>query len=342
MSFGTVQAEKMTTESGYSLGAGNSSSFKNRIINGGMVVNQYSTTGTAVTFTSSNGYTLDRWNQTNTGSGTLTGTQSSVVPNTTYPYSYLATVSTGSSPASGTVVRLVQAIEGYNMADWAWGTADAKPVMLSFWVRSSLTGTFGGCLQVGTSNGNYVFQYTISAANTWQQVQIAIPANTAYTTNTTNSAGAMLYFDRGSGSSFEGTASTWTSAINKWRASGNVQLSATTGATWYMTGCQVEVGTVATSFDFRDYGRELLMCKRYYHASEALVFAQPTSSSLYIIAYYPVTMRAVPTIVRTGNGSVTGSTAGTTFSSTTTDYTFAGNGTGNIAAGGSYTASAEL
>ena len=338
MSFGTIQAEKMTTESGYSLGAGNASSFKNRLINGAMTIAQRGTA--AVTFDAADTYILDRWTQNNGGSATITGQQSTVAP-AGFINSLLVTTTSGGAPSSGQLRVLRQRIEGLNVSDLGWGTASAKTVTVSFWVRSNVTGTFACYVANASYNRSQVQTFSISVANTWEYKNVVFVGDTSGTWGTSTGIGIEFGFDVGSGSNFDATVGVWNAAFDS-RTSGAVTLSTTTSNNIYVTGVQFEVGTVATSFDFRDYGRELLMCKRYYHASEALVFAQPTSSSLYIIAYYPVTMRAVPTIVRTGNGSVTGSTAGTTFSSTTTDYTFAGNGTGNIAAGGNYTASAEL
>jgi hypothetical protein len=304
MSFGTVQAEKMTTESGYSLGAGNASSFKNRLINGGMVIDQRNA-GAAVTTTLT--YPVDRF-QNQITYGSLSFQQSSTAP-AGFKNSVAVTVTSGGTISASDRNALAQWIEGYNIADLDFGTASAKSVTLSFWVRSSLTGTFSGCLSNNVINRSFVFTYTINAANTWEQKAITIVGETTGTWQATTGQGLRVAFDLGTGTDrLTSTTNAWQNADNR-GATGAVQLSNTTGATWYVTGVQLEVGTVATSFDFRDYGTELALCQRYYylHASGASLpignFEWVTSTDLRSVIHFPTTMRAIPSVVATSGSN---------------------------------------
>ena len=236
--------------------------FRNRIINGDMRIDQRNA-GAAVS--AGNAYTLDRWAvRTDTGSGNTTQ-QSTTVP-TGFKNSLIVTIGTGASPTSGQRNYIQQNIEGLNVSDLAWGSASAKTVTLSFWVRSSLTGTFGGALQNSAGDRSYPFTYTISAANTYEYKTVTIAGDTTGTWLTTNGIGIALYIGLGLGSTFNGTAGAWAAADYR-SATGSTNVVATSGATFYITGVQLEVGSVATPFERRDYGRELIMCQRYYETS---------------------------------------------------------------------------
>jgi len=161
-----------------------------------------------------------------------------------------------------------QAIEGYNIADLAFGTADAATVTFSFWVRSSLTGTFGGTLLNSGASRNYVFSYTINSANTWEQKTVTIIGDTSGTWLTTNGAGFYVRFSIGAGSSVTGTAGSWSGTTYR-SVTGQTSVVGTSGATFYITGVQLEKGSTATSFDYRPYGTELALCQRYYEKSYA-------------------------------------------------------------------------
>jgi hypothetical protein len=309
MSYGTVQAEKMTTESGYSLGAGNSSSFKNRIINGNMDINQRAFSGDAVEF----GYTLDRWITFIGTSATWSVSQNagSVTPPSGFT-DYLGATSLAATTPSASQRNLVcQMIEGYNIADWAWGYPSAKPITLSFWVRSSLTGTFGAAINSTAQVVSATFSYTINAANTWEYKTITVQGpttNPAYW-DTTNGRGLWLFFDMGTGANFA-LDTTWGSSAKYTIGSSRTNVIGTNGATWYLTGVQIEVGTVATSFDYRPFGTELALCQRYCYvwsaanANSAIAGSGQAfgSSSAYILMKTPMTMRVPPvTFSSTGN-----------------------------------------
>jgi hypothetical protein len=236
--------------------------FKNRIINGGMVIDQRNA-GASVTPTST-GYTIDRWQATVSQSSKLSVQQNagSVTPPTGFT-NYLGVTSLSSySITSSDFFDVRQSIEGFNVADLNWGSSDAQTITLSFWVRSSLTGTFGGALKNSAGNRSYPFTYTINSANTWEKETITIPGDTTGTWLKTNGAGLIVQFGLGVGSTFTGTAGAW-AAENDLSSTGATSVVGTNGATFYITGVQLEKGSTATSFDYRPYGTELALCQRY-------------------------------------------------------------------------------
>jgi hypothetical protein len=250
---------------------------KNRIINGAMEIDQRNA-GASVTIVSNPTYTVDRWRFDISVGSKLSAQQSSVAP-VGFSNSMLITSLSAYTPSAGDQFVFNQLIEGFNTSDLNWGTSDAKTVTLSFWVRSSLTGTFGGSIRNNTVNRSYVFSYTINSANTWEQKTITIAGDTTGTWETTNSTGVRLSFSLGSGSSTGNTAGSWYTA-NYRSVTGETQLVATSGATLYITGVQLEVGSVATEFERRPYGLELSLCQRYYQHSYATGTAVGTATSV--------------------------------------------------------------
>jgi hypothetical protein len=264
--------------------------FKNRIINGAMVIDQRNA-GAAST-SSISGYFLDRWNVTQSTTGKLIAQQNagSVTPPTGF-INYLGVTSQSAySIAAGDYYRIYQPIEGLNMADLAWGTASAATVTLSFWVRSSLTGTFGGALQNNANNRSYPFSYTISSANTWEQKTITIVGDTSGTWLTTNGVGMYVFFGLGVGSTYSGTAGSWAGA-NYMSATGATSVVGTSSATFYITGVQLEKGSTATSFDYRPYGTEFQLCQRYYEQWSL-------TSSQYLSMGFAYSATAVRTVLQ--------------------------------------------
>ena len=263
MAYGVINAEQLTTQSGFTLGAGNASSFKNRIINGAMVIDQRNA-GASVTPTSTGGSTflLDRWKADISQASKFSVQQSSTAP-TGFTNSMAVTSLSAYAVGAAEVFAITQIIEGYNIADLGWGAAGAQTVTLSFWVRSSLTGTFGIVLENSANNRSYPATYTISAANTWEQKSITIAGDTSGTWVTNSGKGVQIKFGLGVGSTLSGTAGAW-AAADYWGATGATSVVGTNGATFYITGVQLEVGTVATSFDYRSYGTELALCQRYF------------------------------------------------------------------------------
>jgi len=277
--------------------------FKNRIINGAMVIDQRNA-GASYTLTSSQTYTLDRFFGAEDTDGVMTVQQSSTAP-TGFNFSALCTATTADASLGSTQhVYLGQKIEGFNTADLGWGTANAQTVTLSFWVRSSLTGTFGGSITNSAFSRSYPFSYTISSANTWEKKSVTIAGDTTGTwVGATNGAGIQLLFGLGVGSSFSGTAGAW-AAAGLMSVTGAVSVIGTLNANWYITGVQLEKGSTATSFDYRPYGTELNLCQRYYYkAITGTLFNQlafcnvRTTTSHYAFLQLPVTMRANPSSV---------------------------------------------
>ena len=304
---GTLSATGAVTLTG-SLNTPNTFGFKNRIINGGMVIDQRNA-GASVALTSAAKFITDRF-----AVRTVTGTGNTAIQSTTattgFVNSLLVTIGTGASPAANENNYILQSIEGFNIADLGWGTANAKTVTLSFQVRSSLTGTFGGALRNSAGDRSYPYTYTISSANTWTPVSVTIAGDTSGTWLTNNGEGIGVFFDLGTGSTFQGTAGAW-AATDYRAATGCVKLVSTSSANIYITGVQLEKGSTATSFDFRDYGRELIMCQRY-----ALMIKNGTTSidrfglgstvnatAVQMLIQHPVAFRATPTLTTTGTAA---------------------------------------
>jgi hypothetical protein len=288
-----------------------SPSWRNRIINGAMTIDQRNA-GAAVT--SLDAYAVDRWQYegSQTSKSTLQQNAGAVTPPAGFTNYYGATSSSAYSVLTSDFFFIGQRIEGFNVADLGWGTADAATVTLSFWVRSSLTGTFGGALSNGASNRSYPFTYSISSANTWEQKSVTIVGDTSGTWITNNGLGIRLRFSLGAGATFSGTAGAW-AAGNLASATGATSVVGTNGATFYVTGVQFERGTVATPFDYRNYGQELALCQRYFESSYVYV-----SATLYPL-YYKVSKRVAPVV--TGGGAGFSSSAVITTEQTFTSQT---------------------
>jgi hypothetical protein len=302
----TIDTSQNTTFA-QTINAPNTFGFKNRIINGAMVIDQRNA-GAAVTVNAaSDFYAVDRFvgfGQATDGVYTL---QQSTVAPAGFTNSLLATVTTAdASVGASQYYFLQQRIEGLNVAELGFGTASAKIVTLSFWVRSSLTGTFGGSLTNGGFNRAYPFTYTISAANTWEQKSITIAGDTTGTWLTNTGIGLRVYWDLGSGSDNVGAAGSWLGA-GEVGATGGTRLISTLGATLYITGVQLEVGSTATSFDYLDYGRQLIQCQRYYYKIKAsgtsfsnlgTGYNTATTTANFMV-FFPVTLRIRPTALET-------------------------------------------
>ena len=275
--------------------------FKNRIINGAMMIDQRNA-GASVT-ANDGVFAVDRFRFSMTQSSKGTGQQSSVAP-AGFVNSLLFTSTASTSLGASDQFTIVQPIEGFNIADLGWGTANAQTVTLSFWVRSSLTGTFGGALQNQSANRSYPFTYTISSANTFEYKTVTVVGDTTGTWNTNNNLGIRLHIGLGMGSNFSGTAGSWAGS-NLQSATGATSVVGTNGATFYITGVQLEKGSTATSFDYRPYGTELQLCQRYcqaYRADSSTNYAyfsigQVTSSTQTRQAFiYKTPFRSQPTV----------------------------------------------
>jgi hypothetical protein len=300
-------------------GLGMGMGFRNRIINGAMVIDQRNAGASVTTSTiNSTVYTLDRWAYVasqaskftiqQTPSATETGFATRVGAGFT---NYLAcTVGASASVTVGAAdfFLLRQNIEGLNVSDLAWGTSSAKAITLSFWAYSSVTGTFGGAIGNSANARAYPFTYSIPTANTWTQISITVAGDTSGTWLTTNGIGLKLSFSLGMGSTYSTTANAWASG-EYYSATGAVSPITTNSATFYITGVQLEKGSTATSFDYRPYGTELALCQRY-----CLVYWNNTDSSVRFFGFNYTTTTALaqvyfPVVTRTYPTGITVSTA---------------------------------
>jgi hypothetical protein len=312
---GTVSWSTLNSDVQQDLGI----SYKNRIINGAMTIAQRGTGLFTNNVSSGDLFAVDRFNSFVSGSsGVFTAQQSSDVPTGSgFKNSVVLTVTTAdSSLTTGDLCAFRQIIEGFNCLDLMWGTANAKTVTVSFWAKSSITGTHSGTLTNGDWTRAYAFTYTISAANTWQYITITAPGAPSGSWGSSNDRGIQVVFNVGAASANLSTANTWstTSAVTV-GATGSVQLISTNGATFYITGVQLEVGTQATTFTTAggSYGAELALCQRYYTIN---LLAGANIGGYYStnsgVAFYktPVTMRASPTVSLQSNTTVSVDVAG--------------------------------
>jgi len=283
-----------------------SSSFlRNRIINGNMVIDQRNA-GASFTATN-NSYMVDRYVYYATQASKFTAGQNlnSVTPPAGYSNYLGFQVSSSYSVSSTDYFICDQPIEGYNVFDLAWGTANAKTVTLSFQVYSSLTGTFGGSLQNSAQNRSYPFTYTISSANTWTSINITITGDTIGTWVTNNGVGIRVNFSLGTGSSASGAAGSWAGA-NYWSATGATSVVGTSGATFYITGVQLEQGSIATPFERPLYSKQLADCERYYQ-TVATIIRSPAAVQVFQFISFNATMRTAPTVALGSVSYVNGS-----------------------------------
>jgi hypothetical protein len=282
--------------------------FKNRIINGAMVIDQRNA-GASLTINTTQPYTLDRWVAFSSVTSKYSVQQNAgaVTPPAGFK-NYLGVTSlAATSLGAGDYYFVCQKIEGYNCADLGFGAAGASTVTLSFWVRSSLTGTFGGALNNGDSTRAYPFTYTISTANTWEQKSVTITGDTSGTWDTTNGKAIIVILGLGVGTTSSGTAGSW-SGNAYFSATGATSVVGTNGATFYITGVQLEKGSTATSFDYRPFGTELQLCQRYFWRMSGVSGGNNTFASAMVngttdvraVLTHPVPMRTTVSVSITG------------------------------------------
>lgn len=287
-----------------SASSGVSTGFKNRIINGAMLVDQRNS-GSSVTPTAAL-HTLDRWQATCAQSSKFSVQQVSDAPDG-FTKSLKVTSLSAYTVGSGETFTMRQVIEGQNIADLAYGTSSTKPVTISFWVKSSLTGSFGVVLGNGNVGRTYGNSYTINQANTWEYKSVTVPGDSvAFPTD--NSQGLYLIFGLGVSSTVSAAAGSWQGSFY-YGVTGATSVVSTNAATWQVTGVQFEVGNTATNFEYRDYGNELRMCQRYFFQMLCDGTTMPlTSATAYSssVCYnntqitFPVTMRTTPTVTTSG------------------------------------------
>ena len=297
---GAIKASMVVTES--------SMGFRNRIINGDMRIAQRGTSFAGLTNASSQ-YTVDRWRWSEAGVSTAVQTvsQDASAPSGFVNSLKVLTTTAQASLAATNSYRVAQNIEGNNVSDLGWGTADAKAVTLSFWVRSSLTGTFGGGVNNAAGDRFYVFSYSINSADTWEYKTVTIAGDTSGTWATDNSVGIAVLFSMGTGTDYIAAPGSW-GGTRADAPTGQVNVAGTLNATWFITGVQLEAGSVATPFERRPYGTELALCQRYYYKNTAngthrVQFDEYVTSGIFPVLNlsHPVEMRALPTVTQIGS-----------------------------------------
>lgn len=302
-----ISGSQITFSDGSTQNTAPNGSFKNRIINGDFRIDQRNA-GASVTITNTGAttYTLDRWFAYGSVTSKFSVQQNagSVTPPVGFSNYLGCTSASAYSVGASDVFLIGQSIEGFNTSDLNWGTANAKTVTLSFQVYSSLTGTFGGALKNSANNRTYPFSYSVPVANTWTSISVTIAGDTSGTwIRATNGIGVQVNFSIGTGSTGSGTAGAW-SSTNYSSATGATSVVGTNGATFYITGVQLEKGSTATSFDYRPYGTELALCQRYCFKLQTTSNYGPYgmghgtggTTNFRTIIKYPVTMRAQPTL----------------------------------------------
>jgi hypothetical protein len=304
MPYGTVSADLIVGTNGGRISPENTFGFRNRLINGSMTIDQRNAGASVGTASGITTYTVDRWRVVYSQQNKFTVQQNagSVTPPVGFVNYLGCTSSSNYAVGASEIFVLQQLIEGLNIADLGWGTANAKTVTLSFQVYSSLTGTFGGSLKNSAENRSYPFSFLIPVANTWTTISITVAGDTTGTWLTTNGVGLTVTFSLGSGTTVSGTAGSW-SANNYSSATGATSVVGTNGATFYITGVQLEVGSNATSFEYRPYGTELALCQRYFQTftKPNLIGACGIPPSLNRLSKnLLVTMRTAPTLAVNG------------------------------------------
>ena len=236
--------------------------FKNRVINGDMQIDQRNA-GASVSVTNSFAFPVDRFIGVTAASTTVAFQRSTTAPSG-FVNSLSCTVTTPKVLAASDINRIIHRIEGFNTSDFAFGTSSATPITLSFWVRSSVTGTYTVTFVGGQS---YMATYVINAANTWEYKTITISGSTSGSWPTDNTTGLELNFNLGAGTDWQGTAGSWINTTARFTVSGAANFIGTNGATFFLTGVQLEKGQTATSFDVLPFGTELALCQRYFELS---------------------------------------------------------------------------
>ena len=316
MAYGQVNVDKVVNSDGTITGG--LYGFKNRIINGAMVIDQRNA-GALVAGATGNIYGVDRTAVGVFGSGTgrISAQQSSSAP-TGFTNSLVGTVTTAdASPSAAYGYCVCQRIEGYNVADFGFGAAGASTITVSFWVRASITGSYVLTLQNENADRSYTTLYTINSANTWEYKTVTVAGDTTGTWFKTNAAGLIVYWGLGGGSArLAPSLNAWSSGVAGAYAvtvaSGSVNWIANNGATFYITGAQVEKGSVATTFDYRPYGTELQLCQRYCLVQSAegknyaifatmMGIAQSGGTSVGGPVQFPQPMRSAPSMSPTGS-----------------------------------------
>ena len=290
--------------------------FRNRIINGDMRIDQRNA-GASVTNGTTDAYCLDRFDIAGSVASKFTAQRSTTAPSG-FTNSLLITSSSTYTVGTSEAFYVMQGIEGFNVSDLAFGSASAQSITISFWVNSSLTGTFGGAVRnkIAGADRSYPFSYSISASNTWEKKTITVAGDTSGTWTTDNSCSITVCIGLGVGTTFSGTAGAWAGS-NLVSATGATSVVGTSGATLYLTGVQLEAGSTATDFERRPIGTELALCQRYYQGVRPYngTTRAVNGSGALAQSSIPIspTMRSAPTVTISNNtGGINGISSGAT------------------------------
>jgi hypothetical protein len=274
--------------------------FKNRLINGDMRIDQRNNGASVNTHDS---FPVDRFLLGNTTDGVVTAQRDTTAPDGFINSLKFTTTTADASLSSTQFCNVRQRVEGLNVADLGWGTANAQPVTLSFKVRSSLTGTFGGSIANSSFDRSYPFTYTISSANTWTTISVTVQGDTTGTWLTSNGTGMQIIFGLGVGSAYSGTAGAW-AATGYLSVTGATSVVGTSGATFYITGVMLEKGSTATNYDVRPYGTELSLCQRYYEVGSGSLRSWGIGIFNGTHVTFKVQKRATPSMTYLATGPV--------------------------------------
>ena len=320
-------------------GLGMGMGFRNRIINGDMRIDQRNA-GASVTNTTNNLFAVDRWftNLAGEYNNNVISQQNldSLTPPANFKNYLGVKITTGTAAGASPFLSFRQQVEGYNIADAGYGTSSAQTLTCSFWARSNLVGTYAFTVRGGTPTRSYVTNFTINLADTWEFKTFVIPGDTDTGVVWESTIGAAFHVNIGL-NSFQGVFST--STLNQWHTGSftgsttqSNNFATTTGNAFYITGVQLEKGATATAFDYRDYGRELIMCQRYFQTITAAPgVGQHGSTTVADLSFtFRVDMRTTPTATPAGAMKVTDTSADYTQSSASIS-SFFGNATGGRA-----------
>ena len=293
----------------------------NRIINGDMRIDQRNGGAAGTAF----GYMVDRWAYGASRASKGTWGQVAAPSPGGFPYALSFTSSSAYALTAADYFQFHQSIEADAVSDLMWGTASAQPVTLSFWARSSLTGTFSGCVGNYASTRSYPFIFSILAANTWTKIVLTVPGDTAGTWVMSGNAGSIsVIFDLGTGTTYRGPANAWASA-NYVGATGAVSVVSTNGALFYVTGVKLEIGSVATPFNRQSLAKSMADCQRYYQQlggySQSVIIQAYAASATHPVAVtigLPTTMRAAPTAAFSGSWTAANASSNNLYSGTQT------------------------
>ena len=278
---------------------------RNLIINGAMQISQR---GTSFTDPATGSTICDRWGLTYNHDAAVDWSQSTDAPDG-FKYSLKADVTTADTSLSSGQYKILyyRGAEVQDVEHLLYGTSSAKELTLSFWVKSTKTGTYSAELAFdnGTTQVEHSRAYTINASDTWEKKELTFDANTTDSFgNSANGQGLIVYFWLAAGSTFSGSprSSTWENATN--RATDNVNFLDSTSNEFYITGVQLEVGSTATEFEHRSYGEELALCQRYFYSTLGTLYGGDYGSNSFTRTEFPVAMRVAPTVTGSNNKTV--------------------------------------